>query len=83
MDDFIKYCRPIDLWITAHGGQIMDNEDRTNKNRQLMRTTAIGIGIAGLVWDTIVNQPMNLTSLILYFFAIGLFAYSFVYNRKK
>jgi hypothetical protein len=61
----------------------MNNEDRTNKNRQLMRTTAIGIGIAGLVWDTIVNQPMNLTSLTLYFFALGLFAFSFVYKRKK
>jgi hypothetical protein len=48
-----------------------------------MRTTAIGIGIAGLVWDTIVNQPMNLTSLTLYFFALGLFAFSFVYKRKK
>ena len=83
MDDFIKYCRPIDLWITARGGQIMNNEDRTNKNRQLMRTTAIVIGIAGLVWDTIVNQPMNLTSLTLYFFALGLFAFSFVYKRKK
>ena len=51
----------------------MNNEDKTNKNGQLMRTTAIGIGIAGLVWDTIVNQPMNLTSLILYFSALGLF----------
>ena len=61
----------------------MNNEDKTNKNRQLMRTTAIGIGIAGLVWDTIVNKPMNLTSLILYFFALGLFAFSFVYKRKK
>jgi len=48
-----------------------------------MRTTAIGIGIAGLVWDTIVNQPMNLTSLILYFSALGLFGYSFLYKRKK
>ena len=61
----------------------MNNEDKTNKNGQLMRTTAIGIGIAGLVWDTIVNQPMNLTSLILYFFALGLFGYSFLYKRKK
>ena len=48
-----------------------------------MRTTAIGIGIAGLVWDTIVNQPMNPTSLILYFIALALFAFSFVYKRKN
>ena len=47
-----------------------------------MRTTAIGIGIAGLVWDTIVNQPMNPTSLILYFIAVGLFAFSFVYKKN-
>ena len=60
----------------------MNNEDKTNKNRQLMRTTAIGIGIAGLVWDTIVNQPMNPTSLILYFIAVGLFAFSFVYKKN-
>ena len=56
----------------------MNNKDQINKKKQLMRTTAIGIGIAGLVWDTIVNQPMNLTSLILYFIALGLFAFSFV-----
>ena len=61
----------------------MNNADKTNKNKQLMRTTAIGIGLAGLVWDTIVNQPMNLTSLILYFSALGLFGYSFLYKRKK
>ena len=61
----------------------MNNEDKINKNKQLMRTTAIGIGIAGLVWDTIVNQPMNLTSLILYFSALGLFGYSFLYKRKE
>ena len=61
----------------------MSNKDQINKNKQLMRTTAIGIGIAGLVWDTIVNQPMNLTSLILYFIALGLFAFSFVYKRKN
>jgi len=61
----------------------MNNKDQINKNKQLMRTTAIGIGIAGLVWDTIVNQPMNLTSLILYFIALGLFAFSFVYKRKN
>jgi hypothetical protein len=61
----------------------MNNADKTNKNKQLMRTTAIGIGIAGLVWDTIVNQPMNLTSLILYFSALALFGYSFLYKRKK
>jgi len=58
----------------------MNNADKTNKNKQLMRTTAIGI--AGLVWDTIVKQ-MNLTSLILYFSALGLFGYSFLYKRKK
>ena len=61
----------------------MNNKDKINKKKQLMRTTAIGIGIAGLVWDTIVNQPMNLTSLILYFIALGLFAFSFVYKRKN
>ena len=61
----------------------MNNADKTNKNKQLMRTTAIGIGIAGLVWDTIVNQPMNLTSLILYFSALGLLDYSFLYKSKK
>ena len=61
----------------------MNNKDQINKNKQLMRTTAIGIGIAGLVWDTIVNQPMNLTSLILYFISLGLFAFSFVYKRKN
>mgnify|MGYP003314040390 FL=1 len=61
----------------------MNNKDQINKKKQLMRTTAIGIGIAGLVWDTIVNQPMNLTSLILYFIALGLFAFSFVYKRKN
>ena len=61
----------------------MNNKDQINKNKQLMRTTAIGIGIAGLVWDTIVNQPMNLTSLILYFIALGLFTFSFVYKRKN
>ena len=60
----------------------MNNKDQINKNKQLMRTTAIGIGIAGLVWDTIVNQPMNLTSLILYFIAVGLFAFSFVYKKN-
>jgi len=61
----------------------MNNKDQINKKKQLMRTTAIGIGIAGLVWDTIVNQPMNLTSLILYFIALGLFAFSFIYKRKN
>ena len=61
----------------------MNNKDQINKKKQLMRTTAIGIGIAALVWDTIVNQPMNLTSLILYFIALGLFAFSFVYKRKN
>ena len=61
----------------------MNNKDQINKKKQLIRTTAIGIGIAGLVWDTIVNQPMNLTSLILYFIALGLFAFSFVYKRKN
>ena len=61
----------------------MNNKDQINKKKQLMRSTAIGIGIAGLVWDTIVNQPMNLTSLILYFIALGLFAFSFVYQRKN
>ena len=61
----------------------MNNKDQINKKKQLMRTTAIGIGIAGLVWDTILNQPMNLTSLILYFIALGLFAFSFVYKRKN
>ena len=61
----------------------MNKKDQINKKKQLMRTTAIGIGIAGLVWDTIVNQPMNLTSLILYFIALGLFAFSFVYKRKN
>ena len=61
----------------------MNNKDQINKKKQLMRTTAIGIGIAGLVWDTIVTQPMNPTSLILYFIALGLFAFSFVYKRKN
>ena len=61
----------------------MNNKDQINKKKQLMRTTAIGIGIAGLVWDTIVNQPMNQTSLILYFIALGLFVFSFVYKRKN
>ena len=61
----------------------MNNKDQINKKKQLMRTTAIGIGIAGLVWGTIVNQPMNPTSLVLYFIALGLFAYSFVYKRKN
>ena len=61
----------------------MNNKDQINKKKQLMRTTAIGIGIAELVWDTIVNQPMNPTSLILYFIALGLFAFSFVYKRKN
>ena len=60
----------------------MNNKDQINKKKQLMRTTAIGIGIAGLVWDTIVNQPMNPTSLILYFIALGLFAFS-LYIREK
>ncbi len=61
----------------------MNNKDEINKKKQLMRTTAIGIGITGLVWDTIVNQPMNPTSLVLYFIALGLFAFSFVYKRKN
>ena len=61
----------------------MNNKDQINKKKQLMRTTAIGIGIAVLVWDTIVNQPMNPTSLILHFIALGLFAFSFVYKRKN
>jgi hypothetical protein len=61
----------------------MNNKDQIHKKKQLMRTTAIGIGIAGLVWDTIVNQPMNPTSLILYFIALALFAFSFVYKRKN
>ena len=61
----------------------MNNKDQINKKKQLMRTTSIGIGIAGFVWDTIVNQPMYPTSLILYFIALGLFAFSFVYKRKN
>ena len=60
----------------------MNNKDQINKKKQLMRTTAIGIGIAGRVWATIVNQPMNLTALILYFLALGLFAFSFVYKKN-
>lgn len=60
----------------------MNNKDQINKKKQLMRTTAIGIGIAGLVWDTIVNQPMNPTSLILYFIALGLL-HSLLYIREK
>ena len=80
---YFKYVVPIEISKTNPQGAIMNNKDQINKNKQLMRTTAIGIGIAGLVWDTIVNQPMNLTSLILYFIALGLFAFSFVYKRKN
>ena len=80
---YLKYVVPIEILKTNPQGAIMNNKDQINKNKQLMRTTAIGIGIAGLVWDTIVNQPMNLTSLILYFIALGLFAFSFVYKRKN
>ena len=80
---YLKYIVPIELLETNPQGAIMNNKDEINKKKQLMRTTAIGIGIAGLVWDTIVNQPMNLTSLILYFIALGLFAFSFVYKRKN
>ena len=80
---YLKYVVPIEISKTNLQGAIMNNKDQINKNKQLMRTTAIGIGIAGLVWDTIVNQPMNLTSLILYFIALGLFAFSFVYKRKN
>ncbi len=77
------YVVPIELSKTNPQGAIMNNKDEINKKKQLMRTTAIGIGIAGLVWDTIVNQPMNSTSLVLYFIALGLFAFSFVYKRKN
>ena len=80
---YLKYVVPIEISKTNPQGAIMNNKDEINKKKQLMRTTAIGIGIAGLVWDTIVNQPMNLTSLILYFIALGLFAFSFVYKRKN
>ena len=80
---YLKYVVPIEISKTNPQGAIMNNKDQINKYKQLMRTTAIGIGIAGLVWDTIVNQPMNLTSLILYFIALGLFAFSFVYKRKN
>ena len=47
-----------------------------------MRTTAIGIGITGLVWDTTLNQPMNPTSLILYFIALALFVFSLFIREK-
>ena len=80
---YLKYIVPIELSETNPQGATMNNKDEINKKKQLMRTTAIGIGIAGLIWDTIVNQPMNLTSLILYFIALGLFAFSFVYKRKN
>ena len=78
-----KYVVPIELSKTNPQGAIMNNKDQINKKKQLMRTTAIGIGIAGLVWDTIVKQPINPTSLVLYFIALGLFAYSFVYKIKN
>ena len=81
-DLFLKYVVPIEISKTNPQGAIMNNKDEINKKKQLMRTTAIGIGIAGLVWDTIVNQPMNPTSLILYFIAVGLFAFSFVYKKN-
>ena len=80
---YLEHIIPIELSETIPQGAIMNNKDQINKKKQLMRTTAIGIGIAGLVWDTIVNQPMNPTSLILYFIALGLFVFSFVYKRKN
>ena len=80
---YVGHIVTIELSETNSQGAIMNNKDQINKKKQLMRTTAIGIGIAGLVWDTIVNQPMNPTSLILYFIALGLFAFSFVYKRKN
>ena len=80
---YLKYIVPIELSETNPQGATMNNKDEINKKKQLMRTTAIGIGIAGLVWDTIVNQPMNPTSLVLYFTALGLFAFSFVYKRTN
>ena len=83
MYDLLIVSIPLGLSKTSPQGAIMNNKDQINKKKQLMRTTAIGIGIAGLVWDTIVNQPMNPTSLILYFIALGLFAFSFVYKRKN
>ena len=43
------YVVPIELSKTNPQGAIMNNKDQINKKKQLMRTTAIGIGIAGLV----------------------------------
>ena len=48
---YLEHIIPIELSETNPQGAIMNNKDQINKKKQLMRTTAIGIGIAGLVWD--------------------------------
>ena len=43
---YLEHIIPIELSETNPQGAIMNNKDEINKKKQLMRTTAIGIGLS-------------------------------------